>query len=140
LDKAIALLQQLSTPPSSKDAVYSAEDITERLCKRFPGFLKPDVVSVRIVQPGDRVWLEMTQEKEMAGYLKDQKITRTDLGFITDGDYDEMVFNPNESVSINAAKFVNGYDLYSMMMTTDLFHEDACKEINEKHNPHRSSK
>jgi hypothetical protein len=140
LDKAIALLQQLSTPPSSKDAVYSAEDITEGLRKRVPGFLKPDVVSVRIVQPGDRVWLEMTQEKEMAGYLKDQKIIRTDLGFIADGDYDEMFFNPNDSVSINAAKFVNEYDLYSIMMTTDLFHEDACKEINEKHNPYRSSK
>jgi hypothetical protein len=31
------------------------------------------------------VWLEITQEPEVAGYLKDQTIKRSDLAFITDG-------------------------------------------------------
>jgi hypothetical protein len=138
LDKAIALLLQLNAPPSPKEAIYSAEDITEGLRKRFSRYLKPDIVSVRIVQPGNRVWLEIIQEKEIAGYLKDQIITRTDLGFIMGGNHEETFFSPNDSVSINATKFINEFDdPYSIIMTTDLFHEDACKEINEEYNSHR---
>jgi hypothetical protein len=146
LDKAIKLFLELNPPPSSQDSIYSAEDITERLRNRFPTYLKDDIVSVRIVQPVGRVWLEITQEDQEQGYLRDQKITRTDLGFISDGDgsdndsfdHDEnLYFNPTDTVSKNADKFINEYDPYSIIMTTDLFHEDACKEVNEKHNPHR---
>lgn len=97
-------------------------------------------MSVRIVQPSDRVWLEITQEQELGGYLKDQKVTRTDLGFISDGVYDNAYFSPADSVSTNADKFVIEYDAYSIVMTTDLFHESACDEVNREHNPHRSGK
>jgi hypothetical protein len=137
LDKAIRLLQVLNSPPTSKESIYAAEDITERLRKKFPSYLKPDIVSVRIVHPGDRVWLEITQEEELAGYLKKQTITRSDLGFISDGEFESFYFNPTDSVSINANKFVDEYDPYSIIMTTGLFHDEACEEVNEKYNPHK---
>jgi hypothetical protein len=82
----------------------------------------------------------MTWEKEAAGYLKDQVITRTDLGFISDDDLDGFYFNPHENVSVNANRFVNDFDEYSIMMTTDLFHDEACKEIQERHRSKELSK
>jgi T5orf172 domain len=137
LDKAIILLQKLNSPPASNESIFQAEDIFESLKQKYPGYLKPDIVAVRIVQPQDRVWLEITQEEERAGYLKDQKITRTDLAFISDGEYDSHWFRPEDDVRENARKFVEDFNLYSKMMTTDLFHDTACKEINEKFNPHK---
>jgi hypothetical protein len=137
LDKAITLLQKLNSPPASNESVFQAEDIFASLKQKYPGYLKPDIVAVMIVQPQDRVWLEITQEEEIAGHLKDQKITRTDLAFISDGEYDSHLFRPEDDVRENARKFVEDFDPYSIIMTTDLFHDSACKEINEKFNPHR---
>jgi T5orf172 domain len=137
LDKAIALLQKLNSPPASNESVFQAEDIFESLKQKYPGYLKPDIVAVRIVQPKDRVWIEITQEEEIAGYLKDQKITRTDLAFISDGEYDSHLFRPEDDVRDNARKFVEDFDPYSIIMTIDLFHDSACNEINEKFNPHK---
>lgn len=146
LDKAIVLLQKLNTPPSSEDSIFQAEDIFEAMKRKYPGYLKPNIVAVRIVQPKSRVWLEITEETEAAGYLKDQKITRSDLGFITnnyDYDYndpfycDHPFFSPEDDVTENARKFVEDFDADSIMMTTDLFHEAACHEINNKFNPHK---
>lgn len=137
LDKAITLLQKLNSPPSSNESVFQAEDIFESLKQKYPGYLKLDIVAVRIVQPQDRVWLEITQEEETAGYLKDQKITRTDLAFISDGEYGSHLFCPEDDVRENGRKFVEDFDPYSIIMTTDLFHDSACKEINENFNPHK---
>jgi T5orf172 domain len=137
LDKAITLLQRLNSPPASNESIFQAEDIFESLKQKYPGYLKYDIVAVRIVQPQGRVWLEITQEEETAGYLKDQKITRTDLAFISDGEYDSHWFRPEDDVRENARKFIEDFDPYSIIMTTDLFHDSACKEINEKFNPHR---
>lgn len=134
LDKAITLLQNLNSPPASKESIFQAEDIFESLKQKYAAYLRPDIVAIRIVQPQGRVWLEITQEQERAGYLRDQKITRTDLGFIREGSYDSHLFRPEDNVRENARKFVNDFDIYSIMMTTDLFHESACKEINDKFN------
>lgn len=133
VDRAIKLLQELNTPSSSKESIFSAIDVTDKLRQKYPRYIDPDIISIRLVQPGDRVWLEMTREKEAAGYLKDQVITRTDLGFISDDDLEGFYFDPLENVSVNANRFVNDFDEYSIMMTTDLFHDEACKEIQERH-------
>lgn len=133
LHQAIKLLQELNTPAQHRESVFSAEDVTDRLRRKHGGYLKPDIVSVRLVQPGDRVWLEITQEVEIAGYLKDQVITRTDLGFISDGPDVGLFFQPKDSVSINADRFVEEFDPYSISNTTDLFHDEACRQIEEDH-------
>jgi T5orf172 domain len=136
LAKAIQLLQQLDSPPTNKDSTFAAEDITDRLRRKYRLYLKPDIVSIRIVQPGDRVWLEVTEEKEIAGYLRDQTISRTDLGFISNGPYESPFFNPRDGVSINANRFVEEFDEYSIIHTTDIFHEKACAQIAAKHERH----
>jgi hypothetical protein len=57
----------------------------------------------------------------------DQTIQRTDLAFIAGTD--EAFFRPEDDVRLNASKLVNDYDVYSIIMTTDLFHDEACQQI-----------
>ncbi|WP_064609866.1 GIY-YIG nuclease family protein [Photobacterium sp. J15] len=138
LDKAIKLLQTFAGNTSEEDA-FSAIDITEGLMSKYAQWIKPDIVSVRIVQPRERVWLEITQEKEVGGYLVDQIITRTDLGFITGGKGErELYFSPDSSISFNAQLFISDFDPFSIINTTDLFHDEGANEVNEKYNPHRA--
>lgn len=129
LDKAIALLIHLAKPVQNSVEQYVAEDLTQRLRKKYSAYINPDITAVKIVQTPGRVWLEITTENESAGYLVDQIIRRTDLAFVVDDDEDEAFFRPEDDVRVNANKFVNDYDEYSIMMTTDLFHDEACQKI-----------
>ena len=137
---AIQHLQQLSAPPQEPSSAYSAESIFHELGEKYRAWLKPTIVDVRIVQTQERVWLEITEENEMGGYLVDQTIKRTDLGFCSDDDLEIRYFSPDDSVSTNAKKFLEAWSPYSIIMTTDLFHEDACHQIENDPtlNPHTS--
>ncbi|WJW95206.1 GIY-YIG nuclease family protein [Enterobacter pseudoroggenkampii] len=137
LDKAVALLIQLATPLQNSTEQYVAEDITQRLREKYPLYIRPEIVSVRIVQMPRVVWLEITTEKEIAGYLVEQTTQRTDLAFIVDTD--EAFFRPEDDVRLNANKLVNDYDIYSVVMTTDLFHDDACQQIVSAYKMHHHS-
>ena len=50
-----------------------------------------------------------------------------------------MPFLPIDLVTENARKFVEEFDPFSIIMTTDLFHETACHDVNNNFNPHRKS-
>ena len=69
IDKAISLLQE--SDKTTEENLYSAMDITANLQTKYSSWIKTDIVSIRIVQPRERVWLEITQEEEIAGYLVD---------------------------------------------------------------------
>lgn len=127
LDKTIALLLQLAKPPQNSAERYVAEDVTQRLGEKYYAYLRPDIVAVRVVQMSGYVWLEITTEEEKAGYLVNQTIQRTDLEFISDKD--GQFFRQEDDVRSNANKLVNDYDVYSIVMTTALFHEEACQQI-----------
>ena len=127
LDKAIALLIQFAKPIQRSAEQYVAEDVTQRLREKYFMYLRPDIVAIRVVQIPKRVWLEITTEKEVAGYLVDQTIHCTDLAFIADTD--EAFFLPEDDVRLNANKLVNNYDVYSIIMTKGLFHNEACQQI-----------
>jgi hypothetical protein len=111
LDKAINLITTLSAPKSDRLSAFVAEDVLDRLKEKHVSEIDPSIVGVRIVQTQDRVWLEVTRETEVAGYLKDQAITRTDLAFIAEPARDEydLLFPPSNSVSENARRFVKEY-------------------------------
>lgn len=139
LRRAIQHLQELSSPPKESSSTYSAESIFQELSEKYGAWLKPSIVDVRIVQTQERVWLEITEEEESAGYLIDQTIKRSDLAFCC-GDTDESkYFSPADSASTNSAKFVETWDPYAIIMTTDLFHNDACRQIENDPNlnPHK---
>jgi len=131
-----AILQLIKNNQASHDAesIYFAEDIFERLKDKYKSYIDPKIVAVRIVQTHDHVWLEISWEELVAGYLKNQIIKRSDLAFITE-DEENLFFSPSISVTENARKFTDEYDVFSIIMTTDLFHEEACKKIDKEHNP-----
>ena len=139
LKNAINLLLEIERSTTTSSMEYVAESIFHKIMQKYPHWLRPDITDVRIVQTPERVWLEITEEKDIAGYLKDQTIKRTDLAFITGDDYDSLFFRVNDHVSENARKFVDDYDPYSIINTTDLFTEEACNEIDKHLNPHRRS-
>lgn len=68
---------------------------------------------MRICQDGERVYFEFTKDEYIADYLKNQIITRTDLGFIVNGGEDRM-FNPKDQIRVNVDKFLD-LDDYSML-------------------------
>lgn len=134
LKDAIDLLIKVNGPSVQSDSVFSAISILDRLRKKYPLWIDPAIADVQIVQTNERVWLEITREEEIAGYLRDQTIKRSDLAFISGGASEENYFSPNKPVTENARKFTEEFDAYSIIMTTDLFHEKACHEVNEQFN------
>jgi hypothetical protein len=138
LSRAIQHLQKLSTPLKDPSSTYYAKNIFHSLTERYKTWLKPSIIDVRIVQTQERVWLEITEEEEMAGYLVDQIIIRNDLTLCSGDDLQGRHFSPNDSVSSNAIKFIQTWDPYSIIMTTDLFRQDACEKIDNDpiFNPH----
>lgn len=127
LSEAIAKLQHLNRQATEPELRFVAEDITARLHQKYPNHLRPEITAVRIVQVPERVWLEITEEEEIGGYLKDQVIRRTDLAFISD---DQVPFlRPDDDVQINARKFVDELDAYSIVVTTRLFNDVMGERI-----------
>lgn len=136
LDKAIQVLIEYVSPPSHKNAEYSAVDIHDKLIEKYGNDMDPTISAVRIVQTSERVWLEVTREDEVAGYLKDQYIKRTDLAFVVGKKIDRSLFPTTVLVSENARCFLDELDPFSIIMTTDLFHSDACHRIDLEMNPY----
>lgn len=126
LKDAITLALQLNVKLASNQDSYSAISIHSGLQLAFPDWLRTDMADVQIVQTQERVWLEITEEIEMAGYLRDQTIHRTDLGFIVDEPDDAPFFSTQNSVLENARRFVDELGAYSIMAVTNLFHEDGA--------------
>jgi len=127
LKHAIQHLLELSFPPKETSSTFYAESIFKDLSEKYSTWLKPAIVDVRIVQTHERVWLETTQEEKIADYIVDQSIKRTDLAFCVASA--PKFFCPEDSVSVNAAKFIKTWDPYNIILTTDLFSHDACIEI-----------
>jgi T5orf172 domain len=133
LSDAIKQLQEIVTPQKQNESTYAAESILARLKSIYPTWIRNDLIDIRIVQTGERVWLETTEEKEIGGYLKDQVIKRSDLAFI----YGEEspLFNPSNEISTNANLFINELDPYGIINTTDIFNDLGYEEVQRDYNP-----
>lgn len=133
LAKAIKLALSLSDTRDNQDHTFAANDILLSLKTKYPHFIRPEIIAIRIIQSEERVWLETTVENEIAGYLVNQIIMRSDLAFISNGE-NNCFFNPSDTVTRNADKFVNEFDAYSIINTTDLFTSEACTLISNNYN------
>ncbi len=131
LNEAIKVICELCKPEKENEDLFVAIDITYKLKEKYGHYIRQDYKSIRLIQTDNRVWLETTIEEDIAGYLKDQTIKRTDLGFIIGGidDYDHKLFDPNKNVYDNAEIFLEKFDAYSIAMTTDIFTDEAWEDI-----------
>lgn len=117
--------------------IYSAIDFYGKLKMKYREYIKPEITSIVIVQTKEDVYLETTEIQTVEGGFEKQTVKRIDLSFITDGeDYEneEMFFNPKDPIEKNVMKFINELSPYSIINTTDLFHEEACEKISKKYN------
>jgi len=131
LNEAIKVISELCKPEKENEDLFVAIDISYKLKEKYGHYIRKDYKSIRIIQTDNRVWLETTIEEDIAGYLKDQTIKRSDLGFIIDGidDDDNQLFDPDKNVYDNAEIFLEKFDAYSIAMTTDIFNDEAWEDI-----------
>ena len=109
-------------------------DILPELKERYPNWIREDLSAVRIVQKSGRAFLETTV---CIGATRDEKIERTDLGFIIDGPDNEDMFSIDRTAAENARKFVEEMDPYSLGMVTNLFRDEAFKHIQAEFGPNQ---
>src|SRR5260370_36530233 len=88
------------------------------LKEKYSRGIRPEIISVRIIQKNRTVFLEVAKKTEHQT-LADEAVKRTDLGFITE-DTDKSMFPSERPAQENADCFMNQLDPYSIMMCTEL--------------------
>ncbi len=118
------------------DLKYSTINIYDQLKQKYKDYLRPEIFSISIIQSEETVWLESAERITTEDGFEKQTIRRIDLSFITDciEEEEELYFSPSVSIENNARKFINEFSPYSIINTTDLFHDDASHKISRKYN------
>ncbi|MED2973213.1 GIY-YIG nuclease family protein [Fictibacillus sp. B-59209] len=130
LNKTINLVQTFSKIESNKPGEsYESIDILDELKENYGSFIEQNVTSVKIYQTEERVSLEVTTDNTLGGYLLDQVIRRTDLGFISDGYNMNSFFNPNDSIQVNVDKFLNCSPATHVVSQDSLFTKEGAKVL-----------
>lgn len=113
---------------------YSVINIYDSFKRKYKDYLKPEIVSMSMIQYEDEVLLESIEcENVDSGYTK-ETVRKIRLDFITDGDEEEnLFFDPKDTIENNVRKFMEDFSPYSIIMTTHLFHKSACEKINKKY-------
>ena len=118
LNKAIELVYELNQKRNTND--FEAIEIMALIMDRYGESVDKSISSMRICQDEERVYFEFTKNKYIADYLKDQIITRIDLGLIVDGD-DEKMFDPRQHINTNVDKLMKLDDWSMMNCVGDIF-------------------
>ena len=118
------------------DLAYSTIDFYDQLKLKYNEYLKPEIISIVMIQTIDQVLLETREVEIVEGGFEKQTTKRIDLGFISNGDdeNEEDFFNPNDAIENNVRKFIDELSPYSIINTTDLFSTEACDKISKKYN------
>lgn len=117
---------------------YSTIEFLSLLKKKYRDYIKPEIIEVHLRQYDDEVFLETIELRVLESGLEKYTTTRINTNFITDFDetMDEplLFLDPNNDVETNVMKFVEEMDPYSIINTTDLFHDKASDLINKRYN------
>ena len=118
------------------DLKYSTINIYDQLKQKYKDYLRPEIFSISIIQSEETVWLESAESITTEDGFEKQTIKKIDLSFITDciEEEEELYFSPADLIENNARKFINEFSPYSIINTTDLFHDDASHKISRKYN------
>lgn len=131
LYKAIQLIENMKDRITYQtEDKYEAMEISPQLSQRYGNYIKPQISSIRIYQTNERVYLEYTEDEYIADYLKNQHITREDLGYIIEKvDIEERTFCTSLPLAINVDRFL-ALDNYSMaVIAGSIFTEEGYKKL-----------
>ncbi|MGO1529309.1 MAG: hypothetical protein ACTHWU_11325 [Senegalia sp. (in: firmicutes)] len=119
------------------DTTYSMINFYNELKLKYKDYLKPEIISIVMIQSKDDVYLETTEVEIVETGLEKYTVKRINLDFITDSDEDEgeeeIYFDLKDSIENNVKKFIDDFSPYSIVNTTDIFHEEACEKIATKY-------
>lgn len=121
LNKAIELIYKLNERQNTN--FFEAIEKMTLIIDRYNDNIDASIGSIRICQDEKRVYFEFTKDKYIAYYLKDQIITRTDLGFIVE-EYEEKLFNPTYHINTNISKFLELDDCSMANCVGEIFVEE----------------
>ncbi len=124
-DRFMSLSMQLREVIRFVQNYSTSSDMLPELKEKYSRWLRPEIVSVRIIQRDRSVFLEIATRDV---HRSDETATRTDLGFIVEG-ADLLMFLPQHTAQENADKFVNELDPFSIIMCTELFTPESGEEI-----------
>lgn len=105
-----------------------AESIIARLRAQYAEWMMPNLLDVRIVHLGGRVFLETTTDEAHDG-MHDHAIVRADLACWMEGD--QLRFPAAADVADNARRFLEEMTPLDLAQWTDLFRDEACQSIDE---------
>lgn len=127
--EAIKTLQEEATGYSvNPHALKRRVEILPALKQLYRGYIKPDIVTVAIVQPPGVCFLEVV--RRVNDSCESEIVEREDLQVFMGEDLGTHLFPPDAPVNENAEKFVNVLDAYDLIMTgMPLFTEPALQEI-----------
>lgn len=131
--KAIELIQELNKKNryNSNDK-FEAIEILPYIKYKYGSNIKPDITSIRLLQDDERVYFEFTINEYIAEYLKNQYITRVDLGFIADPDdnYNIIpVFDSEFSIKHNVDSFLELDDISLINCVGDIFTKEWIDSV-----------
>ena len=123
LDFAIELISIMKENPYYRPTDhYESIEILPQLINKYGDNIDHQIVSARIYQEIDRVYLETTKYEYIGDYLKDQYIHREDLGFIIeDCDENDLLFKATDPIEMNAKKFMELDDISMANCVSQLF-------------------
>ena len=121
-----ALQEEATEYKLSPLALKRRVEILTELKQLYRGYLKPDIVSVAIVQPPGMCFLEIT--RRIDDLRESEIVEREDLRIFGENDGD--MFPSDAPVHENANKFINQLNAYDFIMTgMPLFTNNAISEI-----------
>lgn len=123
------------------DSVIQSVELIDSLRIRYKEYLKPNFTSICLYQTKEVVGLQTREVEIISGGLEKETVRDTTLDFIVD-DEDEtgengeikLFFSPDNPIEVNIDKLLNDYSPYSIIMTLDLFTNEAADKINRKWN------
>ena len=123
------------------DSVIQSVELIDSLRIKYKEYLKSNFTSICLYQTKEVVGFQTREVEIIAGGLEKETVRDTTLDFIVD-DEDEtgengeikLFFSPNNPIEVNIDKLLNDYSLYSIIMTLDLFTDEAVDKINRKWN------
>lgn len=118
------------------DIAYCTINLYAVLKSKYSEYLKPEIISIELIQSEDGVWVEATEAETVLDGLDKKTIKRVNLDFVVQGDGEEaLFFNPADPIEHNAAKFIDEFSAHSIANTLELFHDEACLKFGKKDNP-----
>ena len=113
---------------------YSSINIFDKLKEKYKNDVSENVISISIIQSNEKVCLETILIEELEDGLKKEKVNIINLDCIREYENNDLMFNPIDSIEVNARKFISDMNEFLIICVSKLFNEEACKRINKESN------